>query len=264
MGHSLLGTLRKTKEWKDVIALIAGGGGAAEVAEKIVVASEKAFDEVQDDPTFKKVMAYVVDLAQAGITDDPKATLEKLGIEITESTTPLDIAMAAQASLDEKSSHSNDDSDFGEQAVAALTSTLVEHMQDNQLQLFDPGEARTLSPLVKLSSPTEFGKFGERFFATLTNNSLQYFLSKDLGTHVGEGKRFATMNQMRQFEDAVHTHCRESAAITKQYCQGWFAKHLKETDGNISADAAGRFGWYGMNKMRSEISEHYDRYDCGS
>lgn len=263
MGHSLLGRLQKTKEWKDVIALIAVGGEAPAVAEKVIMASEKAFDEVQNDPTFKKVMAYIVDLAQAGATDDPKAAFEQLGIQITESTGPLEITMAIHSALDQQCHQTNDDSDFGEQAINALTSTLVEHMKDNQLQLFDQGEAKTLSPLAKLGSPSEFGKFGQRFFANLTNNTLQYFLSKDLGTHVGEGKRFATMNQMRQFEDAIQTHCRESSFITKQYCQGWLAKHLKETGGHISADAAGRFGWYGMNKMRSEISGHYDRYNCG-
>lgn len=265
MGHSLLGTLRKTKQWKDVIALITNGGSAAEVAEKIVVASEKAFDAVENDETFKKVMAYLVQLAQAGRADDPVAALNQLGVSIDESTTPLDISLSVQTSLDEQTRFSNNDSDFGEQAVNALTSTMTEYLQDNQLQLFDPGKARTLSPLVKLSSPAEFGKFGARFFANLTDASLQYFLSKDLGTHVGEGKRFPTMNEAGQFSDALRTHCQESSEITRQYCEGWLGKQFRDTGGApIDPKKAGHFGWYGINKMRSEITGHYERYDCGA
>jgi hypothetical protein len=263
MGHSLLGRLQKTREWKDVIALITKGAGAPEVAEKLIVATEKAFSEVQDDPTFKTVVTYMVDVAQAATAADPKKALAQLGIVVNSQTQPLDVAMGAQAYLDAQCSKTKTDSDFGEKAILALTSTLTEHMQSNQLQLFDQGESKTLSPLMKLKSPTEFGKFGEKFFGNLTHSSLDYFLSKDLGTHVGEGKRFATMNQMGQFQDAVLQHCKESAVITRQYCQGWFAKHLRESGGHISAEEAKGFGWFGMNKMRSEISGHHDRYECG-
>lgn len=263
MGHSLLGRLQKTKEWKDVIALIAGGADAPEVAEKLIVATEKAFNEVQDDPTFKTVVAYMVDVAQAAAAGNPKEALAQLGIVVNSQTQPMDVAMGAQAYLDAQCRKAKSDSDFGEKAISAFTSTIIQHMQSNQLQLFDQGEAKTLSPLVKLKSPAEFGKFGEAFFSNLTAGSLKYFLSKDLGTHVGEGKRFATMNQMGQFEDAVQTHCKESAEITRKYCQGWLAKHLKESGGHISAAKAKQFGWYGMNKMRSEISGHNDRYECG-
>lgn len=263
MGHSLLGRLQKTKEWKDVIALIAGGADAPEVAEKLIVATDKAFNEVQDDSTFKTVVTYMVDVAQAAASADPKKALAQLGIVVNSQTQPLDVAMGAQAYLDAQCSKTKADSDFGEKAILSFTSTLVQHMKSNQMQLFDQGEAKTLSPLVKLKSPAEFGKFGETFFANLTHSSLSYFLSKDLGTHVGEGKRFATMNQMGQFEAAVLKHCQESAVITRQYCQGWFAKHLKESGGQISATKAKQFGWYGMNKMRSEISGHNDRYECG-
>jgi hypothetical protein len=41
MGHSLLGRLQKTREWKDVIALITNGAGVPEVAEKLIVATGK-------------------------------------------------------------------------------------------------------------------------------------------------------------------------------------------------------------------------------
>ncbi len=263
MGHSLLGRLQKTKQWKEVIELIAGGAGAADVAEKLIKATDKAFSEVQDDPTFQAVVAYMVDVAQAAAAEDPKKELAQLGIIVNAKTQPLDVAMGAQSYLDAQCSKTNADSDFGEKAILAFTSTLVQHMQSSQMQLFDQGEAKTLSPLVKLKSPAEFGKFGENFFANLTHSSLDYFLSKDLGTHIGEGKRFATMNQMGQFQDAVLQHCRESAVITRRYCQDWFAKHLRESGGHISATKAKGFGWFGMNKMRSEISGHYDRYNCG-
>lgn len=262
MGHSLLGRLQKTKQWKEVIGLIAGGAGAADVAEKLIAATDKAFSAVQDDPTFQNVVAYMVDVAQAATSKDPKQALAQLGIVINADTQPVDVALGAHQHLVAQCSQAKADSDFGEKAIGAFTSTLVQHMQSNQLQLFDQGEAKTLSPLVRLKSPTEFGRFGEKFFANLTHGSLDYFLSKALGSHVGEGKRFATMNQMGQFEDAVRKICDESAVITRQYCQGWFAKHLRESGGHISAEEAKGFGWFGMNKIRSEISENHDRYEC--
>lgn len=63
---------------------------------------------------------------------------------------------------------------------------------------------------------------------------MNYFLSKTLATHLGEGQRFATMNEMGQFEKALNTHCIEASLIVEQFSADWFSKHRYEEGGDIS------------------------------
>ena len=52
MVHVRLGTLSKTRAWKDVIDLITDGADAAEIAAATVNAADNAFEVIQNDKGF--------------------------------------------------------------------------------------------------------------------------------------------------------------------------------------------------------------------
>lgn len=101
----------------------------------------------------------------------------------------------------------------------------------------------------------EFGELSRTFFAKLTNESMNYFLSKTLATHLGEGQRFATMNEMGQFEKALTTHCKEASLIVEQFSADWFSKHKYEEGGDISRESSNGFASYALKKMKDELKE---------
>jgi hypothetical protein len=82
---------------------------------------------------------------------------------------------------------------------------------------------------------------------------MDYFLSHTLGAQVGEGKAFATTNQVGQFTDALELHCNEASVIVEQFSGKWFSKNFFEGSGSIPRKKAEAFGWYSMQKMRKEM-----------
>jgi hypothetical protein len=82
---------------------------------------------------------------------------------------------------------------------------------------------------------------------------MDYFLSQTLSSQVGEGQRFASMNEKAQFEQALATHCREASKIVEEYSGGWFSKRMYEENGNISRKSVKGFAAYGMKKMTDEL-----------
>lgn len=263
MGHTLLGRLPHTKEWKDVIALIAVGADAPHIAEAVIKASEKAYDLVQNDQGFNEVVAYLVELGLAASGSRQAEALNRLGIGIEKETTGLDVVCAIDKYLRDVLSQRRLRSDFSEIAVKSLVQSFSPFLDSLPGNLFGDDGAEVQNRLSELRKPTVFGKMGRNFFENLTYECMQYFLSRTLTTHVGDDMRFATTNQVCQFEDAIRVHCNESSEIVETFCGDWFSKHRHESGGEIPRDKSKGFGWHAINKMRSELTGDNERYDCG-
>lgn len=82
--------------------------------------------------------------------------------------------------------------------------------------------------LSKLGKERGFIDLSRPFFDRLTDQSLQYLLTKTLATHVGEGMRFATMNQKAQFDHALDIHTWEASVIVDDFSSKWSSKHRDE------------------------------------
>jgi len=107
--------------------------------------------------------------------------------------------------------------------------------------------------LAEFRKPNEFGQLSRAFYARLTNECMNYFLSQTLATNLGAGQRFPTMNQMAQFEEALATHCREASAIVEQFSNEWFSKHRYEEQGNISRESVRGFASWALKKIKDEL-----------
>jgi len=107
--------------------------------------------------------------------------------------------------------------------------------------------------IASFRTPKEFGQLSRAFYSRLTNECMNYFLSRTLATNLGEGQRFATTNQMAQFEDALATHCREASAIVEQFAGDWFSKHRYEERGQIGRESVQGFAGWALKKMKDEL-----------
>ena len=84
---------------------------------------------------------------------------------------------------------------------------------------------------------------------------MNYFLSRALSHHVGEGQRFTTLSQQAEFSKALETHCRETARIVEEFSGGWFSKKNWETGGAISREDIAAFTGYAMTKLVAELKQ---------
>ena len=253
MGHSQIGTLPVTRRWKEVVRLIADGANVEAVAEATLLAAERALASVREDAGFREAAKLLVEIGLAAGSDNPREALAGLGIPLSEETTVAGLAVAVGEVLDRRCEALRRPSDFGEMAGRALVAAMIEGVRGHEATFFPRAGKEVGAVFVKVGREKGFGEMARSFFGRLTGDCLDYFLSKTLGTKLGEGQRFATNNQLAEFMGAMRTHCAEASGITEKYAGQWFSKHRHEEGGKISGESAEGFGWYAMEKMRLEL-----------
>lgn len=254
MGHIRIRALPATRRWKDVIGLIAEGVEAARVAEAVTHAWEQAFNTVRNDAGFREAVYLLMQIGAAGKSRDPTEHLSSVGVEVAGAGSVVEVAMALSEAMERRLEGSRQRSDFGELAQRALVSAVTGQLQESLgPRLIESTADEVGGAVKKCGREKAFGKLSREFFARMTNECLSYFLSQTLPAQVGEGRRFSTTAQLADFEKAMRTHCSEAAEIVETYSSGWFSKQLHE-EGKITRDSAERFGWFGLEKMRSELA----------
>jgi len=230
MGHVRLGSLPRSRAWKEVVGLITAGADVSQIANATIRAADKAFSIVLNDEGFTEAVWLMTQLAIAAKKDNFNDHLQSVGINLPQDSSLPDVAAAVAEAMDRKLESNGSRSDLGEMSQRALVGALVEHISPKLPSLFTPDASDVQAALASLGKKREFGELSRTFFAKLTNESMNYFLSKTLATHLGEGQRFATMNEMGQFEKALTTHCKEASLIVEQFSADWFSKHKYEDD----------------------------------
>ena len=251
MGHSLITGLAKTKEFDEVSRIIADGADVAEVAEATLKAAELAIAWVQNDAGFREAIWLLTQLGVAGTKTHPLAHLAQHGLVSAGANSIVDIVSDLCNSFQNSLDASRERSDFGDVSRRALAKAITGYLGEKLGGLFEPSSKDMESALKDLRKPSVFGEVYKAYVGGLTNESLGYYLSRELSKHLGH--RFATANQEAQFKDALHTLCHESAEVVKKYGGEWFSKHLHEEGGDISRESAEGFGWYGMQKVRAVL-----------
>lgn len=253
MGHVRLGVLPRTKAWKEVVGLIAAGADVSQVANATIAAAEKAFSFVMDDKGYTEAVWLMTQLAIAAKKDDLYAHLRSVGISLPDDATLPDVTASLTEALDRAVDHSRRRSDLAEIAGRALVGAVADALQPHFNGLFPNDKDTMRAALSKLGTQKEFGDLSRSFFDRLANQSLQYFLSKTLATHVGEGMRFATMNQKAIFDHALSTHTWEASVIVRDFSSQWFSKHRYEEGGDISRKSSDGFAGFALKKMKDEL-----------
>ena len=255
MGHTRLGCLPQTRKWRDVVDFVAAGANVPQIANATLNAAESAFSFVSNDSGYNQAVWLITQLGLAASQESPLEYLRSQGVDIPSNTSLPGIAVALTEALDKHSAANGGHSDLGELAQRALVDAVIQRLEPKlqQQSLFNLQAEHAQHALAEFGNQTEFGQLTREFYSRLTNECLNYFLSKTLATHLGEGQRFATMNQMAQFEAALATHCREASGIVEQYSEEWFSLHRYKEDGHISRESVAGFASYALKKMKDEL-----------
>jgi len=255
MGHIRLGQLTRSREWRDVVDLIAAGADVPQVANATIKAAEVAFSFVSNDCGYNQAVWLMTQLGLAAGHKKPLEYLRSQGVDIPDNTSLPGVVVALTEALDNHSAANGGHSDLGELAQRALVDAVIQRLEPRlrQQSLFNMQADDMQRALSGLRKPNEFGQLSREFYSRLTNECMNYFLSQTLATNLGAGQRFPTTNQMAQFEEALSTHCREASAIVEQFSGEWFSKHRYEEQGNISRDSVRGFASWALKKMKDEL-----------
>jgi hypothetical protein len=95
------------------------------------------------------------------------------------------------------------------------------------------------------------------FFSRLTQRCLDYYLSRELNSHVGVGARFRDDRTRSEFDSALGQHCREASRIVETFAGGWYGKNVYQGDGLTPEDIR-KFAPIAFRKIRAELRKRRD------
>ncbi len=254
MGHIRLGNLPRTRKWLQVVALIEGGAGAAQIANATMTAAEQGFKLAAEDKGLVETIWLLTQVPLGAKSDDFGQALQNAGLDVSDSPGLMEVVGAFSDAIDKKLTNNGGRTDLGEMAQMAASETITQIIGSRTQNLFGTTSDDVKNAFSKLATNKQFSIFARDFFARLTNKCLDYFVSKAVSHHVGEGKRFRTLAQQSEFTRALGTHSREAAKIIEEFSGGWFSKTNWEKKGISRKDAAG-FTHVAMNKIVAELKE---------
>ncbi len=252
MGHIRLKQLPASRPWRQVVALLGDEGATLEtIAAASDQAAEAALHAARGDPGLGHSLWLLTQIPLAARSGDFDRALQHLGIRIGTAPSLLEVAGGLSDAVDEAAFGKRGRTDFGEMARLAAVESLTSVVGQSLPTLFGTSSEEVRLALGRFAAPDQFARLARDFFARLTRRHLDYYLSRALSSHVGEGKRLAATSDHSAFNAALDLHCREAARIVEAFAGGWFSK--TNFKGGITPVKARDFTWVALGKISAEL-----------
>jgi hypothetical protein len=252
MGHIRLGSLPRSRSWQEVVALIEHGAAVEQVAHATITAAQRGLRGAAKDQGVVESVWLLTQLPHAARAPAFEAALGACGLHVAGAPGLMTLAAAFSGALDRRLANNCGRTDLGEMAQMAAAETLVGVLSQRTQGLFDAGPDDLQRELARLTTVNQFGFFAEAFFGRFICKTLDYFLSRALYRHLGEGRHFVTLARVEEFSQALETHCLEAAAYVKQFSGEWTSATRWE-HGEISREHARDLTHGAINKMVKEL-----------
>ena len=252
MGHIRLGTLSRSKKWRDVVELLGSNASLEDVAEASARAAERDLARASNDPSFQFISKLLVELPLLARSPDFYESLGEMGFGQNPTDSVPKLLSEISGAIDRNAYELGQSSDLGALAHSALLESLSTKLRDGLPSLFAPEPHEIRRILGQFSNGQRFAELARDFFARLTYKSLDYYLSRELANHTGAGARFASDADRVAFEHALFQHTFETSKIVETFAGGWYGKTVWKEQ-NLTPTAINKFTSYAFKKMRSEL-----------
>jgi len=252
MGHIRLGTLPRSKKWQQVVDELKIGADIGAIAGASAEAAESALSGASDDPILGDALWLLTQIPLAARGPDYARDLVALGLDLSGAPSLFDLTSAVSNAIDDKARTGGGRTDLGEMAQLALIESLTAAVAPQLPSLFGPTPEEVRNAVGRLAGGDRFAKLARDFFSRLTHRCLDYYLSRELANHVGEGARFADDGARARFDEALGVHCYETSRIVEAFSGGWYGKNVYQGDG-LTKDKVESFARYAFKKVRAEL-----------
>lgn len=130
-----------------------------------------------------------------------------------------ELAAAFAEAVDARLPNNMGRTDLGEMAQMAAVEALASTLAGRARNLFDAATGDIRRELARLATPSGFGTFAKAFFGRFIYKCLDYYLSRTLANHVGEGRRFTWLARQEEFSEGLERHCLEAARYVEKFCR---------------------------------------------
>ncbi len=263
MGHTRLGKLPKTQKWQDLVSRIAGsmiGGGVLSaasymeaIAAETLEASRQGLDNAKHDSGVHYAFYLLTQVTLASRSANWEEALARHKIRLANDSTVFDLTCEVQAAIDRHVSGSaSGATDLSEMAQQSVGETLMSLAGTRSANLFGDGGEEVKNTVRGFSTKKGFGELGQRFFGRFVARFLNFYLSRATAAALG-GPRLPDLSDISDFNEALRTHCDQTARIVRDFCGEWYSKTAYEK--GISPENTSRFVAVAVRKLSSEL-EH--------
>ena len=263
MGHTRLGQLPKTQKWNEVVEQIMGAGLAGRfvgpefyidaIAAETLEASQQSLARAARDSGVAYTFYLLTQIAQASRSKYWERDLARLGIHLTSDSTVFDLTAEVQSAVDRHSrNRSAGATDLSEIAQQSAGEALASLAGSQKVGLFDVGVDEVRNVVRSLSTRKGFGELGQYFFGRFVARFLNSYLSRATAQAVGS-PRISDLGDITQFNDALLTHCVQSARIVRDFCGDWYSKTAYQE--GINLQNTSRFLAIAVRKLRAELKQ---------
>lgn len=262
MGHTRLGKIPTTRQWRDVVGifasakspsgLTAGSGDISQLAGATVRASANALRAGVKDGGLAFIFYFLTQLALSARGKEPREALSDLGLKLPRDPTHLDLTIEVHRVIDDHFRLANQKSDVAEIAQLAIGETLSDFFRSQPRDLFAASEAQLFRDLHRLGTQKSFGEVSRHFFANFMGRLLGFYLSKFV-LPGGRQRLVNSAEDLTQFNSALRHHTYQRAAIIHEFAEKWFSK--TEFEKGIDPKNTRRFVAYAVKKLESEFMQ---------
>jgi hypothetical protein len=263
LGHTRLGPLPKSRSWNQVVESLTGRGvhlyavssSASRVniiAAETLKAARATLARASYDPGVRYTFYLLTQLVLASRNSDWRSELDHHGISLSDQSSVFDLTAQVQGAIDRfiggTTVGATDLSEMAQQAAGeALTSLLAGQTPS----IFgDSGSKDLKNAMRRLSTKKGFGQLGQAFFARFVARFLNFHLSRATAAGLG-APRLRNLGYIGEFNEALRTHCEESARIVRDFCGEWYSK--TEFEQGIDLANSARFLAIAVRKLKSEL-----------
>jgi len=100
MGHIRLGNLPRTRKWQEVVGLIEGGAGTAQIANATITAAERGLNLAAQDKGLVETVWLLTQLPRAGRSDNFAGALRDAGLDVADSPGLMEVVGAVSDAID--------------------------------------------------------------------------------------------------------------------------------------------------------------------
>jgi hypothetical protein len=262
MGHQRLGSIPTSRKWSDVVGEVAGPPAVEgqsptaavhdipDIAERTLEAAEEGLRKATGDPGLRFTFYLLTQIVLAAREQDWRHELGVLGIQLPGDASVFDLSSEVQRAIDERLEAGGESTEISEMAQQAAGEAIATLAGPRAATLFGNDQAELQQAVRSLSTKAGFCDLGQRFFACFMTRFLNFYLSRITAGQVG-GERIIQVDDLSGFNDALQTHCLQSARIVHDFCGEWYSK--TEFQKGIDLDNTSGFMAVAVKKFRDEL-----------
>jgi hypothetical protein len=263
LGHIRLGQLPKSKTWNQVVESVTGSALALYpasssasrvniIAAETIRATKSTLARASYDVGVRYTFYLLTQLVLASRKSDWQSRLERHGISLSEQSSVFDLTSEMQGAIDRYIGRTAvGATDLSEMAQQAAGEAITSLLSEDRTGIFEEFQSKDLkNSLHEFSTRKGFGQLGQKFFARFVARFLNFHLSRITAAGLGT-PRLQDLGYIPEFNEALTTHCEESARIVRDFCGDWYSK--TEYEQGIDLANSARFIAVAVKKLKSEL-----------